>query len=434
MKMFYKGVICYNNYVYHDNILLGQVNAFKFDRYSSLIPNNINQEDENTLIDYINNHLYSQLTIDNQEIIHIIKKYFKSELKINAANINVPIIYEIINDIDNNKYGKELYSGLIFPIFVSNDINTKYRLTMNILDGQRQVSIEKKTDFNISSVASLKTVIVEKGIANNNEILKYQNNFMPLFKKFKKQKFIDNITKLYNMNVYYEEIIEQKPVIIERKKPNKEISIMENIEYLLQKLFNKNTTSYNKYNEEYQSIINEKNTLSLNPLNIVTLTNLESKIEFALMDNKYNITNISEYIYNIKCEYLNNIINDNSEKTTISLIEINKIVDLFLGVKDEYSLLDQRKVLNDIAMLYILEIMENIDNITVEDLNNSYFEDYLKSIIININALINLNIITTDLQINLSQNLTCENVLNIIKGIKFNIKNKEEDIKKFMLK
>ena len=69
---------------------------------------------------------------------------------------------------------------------------------------------------------------------------------------------------------------------------------------------------------------------------------------------------------------------------------------------------------------------ENKDSIIVEELENSYFANNLKSIVVCIKALQESGLITCHFTASLDEELTCDMVFEIIKNIKFNSFPKEE--------
>ena len=76
-------------------------------------------------------------------------------------------------------------------------------------------------------------------------------------------------------------------------------------------------------------------------------------------------------------------------------------------------------MLNNLVFLYLMEVYENVDIITVVDLKNSYFSSNLKSIIMWINKLKGEDVIECDYIVSLRDELTTEIVLDVIKNIKF---------------
>ena len=63
--------------------------------------------------------------------------------------------------------------------------------------------------------------------------------------------------------------------------------------------------------------------------------------------------------------------------------------------------------------------MENIDDMTKEILEKSYFKLCLNYILISLNSLIEENIIKTDLQIDFNNEITLEYVFELLKNIRF---------------
>ena len=111
--------------------------------------------------------------------------------------------------------------------------------------------------------------------------------------------------------------------------------------------------------------------------------------------------------------------NQTEKSTEISIADIDKITELFLKQKADYSLLDERNILKDIAFIYLLELYENKDTITLESLKNSYINDYLKWIVLSIKALKDLDIISQDILLDFNSDITLSNLLEIIKRIQF---------------
>ena len=103
---------------------------------------------------------------------------------------------------------------------------------------------------------------------------------------------------------------------------------------------------------------------------------------------------------------------------------------MFIKQKEEYSLVNQRLFQRNISILYFFELYEQKDNLDIEELNNTYIVDNLKTIIIVINTFQEENILTYDYYLDLN-NISLENVINLIKSIKFT-KNSTDKIKKLL--
>ena len=181
----------------------------------------------------------------------------------------------------------------------------------------------------------------------------------------------------------------------------------------------KNIEIYEKFLIEYNELISsEDKVLTLTPINLESLTLLEGKIEFYLEYSKKINNNILDLLNDLKNEYLDNFQNNKDEVTKLTIIEIDKLNELFLKTKKEYSIKEQMQILKDITFLYIMEIIED-DNIKISDLENSYFKDNLKYAMIVIMSLVDNDIIKDDILINLENELNINNIYHIIKNIEF---------------
>ena len=239
------------------------------------------------------------------------------------------------------------------------------------------------------------------------------------------------MTTQYNKNIFNSEIKEkeQKEEVKKTKIEKDKITLkLENIEYLLARLKSKNNDMYLTYLKEYNELINsEDKTLTLTPITLESLTLLEGKIEFYLNYSKNINNNISDLLNDLKNEYLDNFQNKKDKTTKLTIAEIDKIYELFLKTRNEYLLKDQTKTLKDIALLYVMETIED-DNIKISDLENSYFIDNLKYIMMSIISLIDDDIIKDNILINLDDELNVQNIYNTIKNIEFK-KNKTKSKK-----
>ena len=267
-----------------------------------------------------------------------------------------------------------------------------------------------------------KSIVFTYKVADKNEIEKYTHQFKGLFKNSSKRKFLENITTQYNKNIFNSVVTEKEQKIeIKKNKVEKDKMTLklENIEYLLSKLKNKNNEAYEELQKEYNELIDSENkTLTLTPITIETLTILEGKMEFSLSYSKNKNNDIFSLLEDLKKEYLDNFKSEEDKTTKLTLAEIDKLYELFLKTKQEYALKSQTKILKDIAFLYIMETIEDED-IKIRDLENSYFIDHLKYIMMVIMSLIDDDIIKDDILINLDDELNIYNIYNIIKNIEF---------------
>ena len=204
---------------------------------------------------------------------------------------------------------------------------------------------------------------------------------------------------------------------------------MDNIEYLLMKLKKVNNELYSKYQNEYNELLSGltgDNLINLRPTTLLGFQSLEASIEIELFTNKHQANSILECLNTLEKEYLNNVLTGIDKQTSITFNELERISELFLKIKNRYNLLEQRNVLKKIGFLYLMEVKENIDSFLVNDLENSYFKEYLKTMLIHIDALKELGIIKGNILIDLNNDLNVASVLEIIKNIEFNVYEKEK--------
>lgn len=198
---------------------------------------------------------------------------------------------------------------------------------------------------------------------------------------------------------------------------------MEEIEYYLLFLKEKNIDAYNELNEKYNSII-YPNTINYIPPNIEDLKALliKTKIELTVKNNNSNSL----------IEYLNiNLENSFNNKINISLEDLDKINEMFLKSKEYYKVHDQRNILYKISLLYVMLVKQNIENVTIDSLKESYFNDNIKTVITCINILKDLNIVTNNFEFNSENIPTISDTLDVIRKMEFKT-NIEENIKKLI--
>ncbi len=203
--------------------------------------------------------------------------------------------------------------------------------------------------------------------------------------------------------------------------------LMEDIEYKLNILRDRNKNAYLKYKNQYNEILNQHgNVLKLQDLNFDTLAKLLADIETSINFSKKSPVNIINYLEELKQEYINNIMNNNLEKTKVTVDELDELMKSFLLEKDEYDILTQREIIRKLSLIYLLELKENIDSIDINKIKKSYINSSIKSILSSISELENDGLIKSNNSFDI-EDLSLENLLNIIKNIEFN---KEKVIKK----
>lgn len=218
------------------------------------------------------------------------------------------------------------------------------------------------------------------------------------------------------------EVYPIKPKKKEKRKreiQNTTTKCMENIEYLIQKLKKVNPAKAKEFSEEYDHALNIEDIMQNKMVSEAALIALEAKLEFELMFSKGENTSLADKIEDLKREYLSHFVSETQEKTSITLDDLDKLMELFLKTKDSYSILEQRKILRNFASLYALEVKENESEVTVERLQDSYFEDLKKSILLFINALVESGYVKDNIITELTDTENTEEILNLIKNLEF---------------
>lgn len=169
--------------------------------------------------------LNTNYELTNEENDILIKDFKKNEygISIEFKNIlysillstklckkkEINIIYKKIIDKNGNVYGEEILTGFVFPILSENDIETEtqYYFKNNIIDcvALRANIIYKLA--NRSEDSLYKCYCIKNDIADYNEIEEYNNKNKYL--GIPKSKFKEKIRRLYNMNVFDENILNQ---------------------------------------------------------------------------------------------------------------------------------------------------------------------------------------------------------------------------------
>lgn len=429
-KIYYKGnLINFNN-----------VKNLYFN-YDATKEADFSNEEAESLHRIIKNHFMYDKKIEEEITDEIaIKKLSNLSLLPHSDNLlKETIIFEIIEDENGIKFGKEIYTKKLFPLIDEKNIKKSFFLTKVGVDnshishyysasvGLRNYEYTIKTIFNITNnvIVSAKIILYNPicNVANQNEINDYLSKFKThkLFSKNEKEnkKKINEIINLSNENVFKNEIIEKKEEKKEREQQDKLTLHMEKIEYLLLKLDKINHNIKEEKQEKYNKLLNDyDNSLTTSPLNTETLKMLEAEIEFAIKYNSKSENNILDTLDNIIDEY------NTSNTTNRTINDIDELVRLFLQMKTNYSPIVQRNVIEKFALIYIYEIYENKDEITIEQLKDSYINDILTSILICLNKMIDNNEIENNIIIKLEGDITIDYIINCIKEIKF-IKNKE---------
>lgn len=444
MATYYKGTLRLNSEVNEGVLRLGRfsscIDIFNWDNNFDEYYLKLNYDDRQCLRNFCVSLGCSKYNkkIDDKKVIAVLEKILKNTCIFDKSNYHFEIIFEKFKDEDGISHGKELHTGLIFPLFERNDyVERGYNIKKtHYHDGRTNYfyDLQIVNKYSFPSLDLCETLIFNCEVADQNEVLEYQNRFSKGFGRNKRRRNFENeIREWYNKNVYNREVI---PCIEEPKKreiisQSSETKVMDSIEYLLMQLKRINLDLYNKYLKEYEELLNglnEEMGLKVVPSTLMAFHSLEASIKVDLLSLKNNADNILEYLNKLQKEYLINVLTDNEKETSITFSELEKLNELFLKAKNHYGFLEQRNVLKKIAFLYLMELIENIDSIDEYDLENSYFVDSLKTILVHIEVLRELGIIESNVLIDLNQELSVSSILEIIKTIEFNKFSKEESL------
>lgn len=395
---------------------------------------NIDSKSQKILTNYLKS-LSNRITefetfqIDDEEIIKILNKEYSNTQHYYSANSTYEeIIYERVEDQEGNIYAKELLTGSLFPIECDGTIETKvYTIKRLVTNG----SIADYCDLTISSdsnhvnYARIEKIVTDYKIASPNDVENYKTQFDGGFRHQKaKEKFLSKVREDSMSNTLDSEV-EVFPIKPKKKEKRKRESqnittkCMENIEYLIQKLKKVNPAKAKEFSEEYDQALNIEDIMQNKMVSEAALIALEAKLEFELMFSKGENTSLADKIEDLKREYLSHFVSETQEKTSITLDDLDKLMELFLKTKDSYSILEQRKILRNFASVYALEVKENESEVTVERLQDSYFEDLKKSILLFINALVESGYVKDNIITELTDTENTEEILNLIKNLEF---------------
>lgn len=373
--------------------------------------------------------------ITDPEIIVILDTEYKSLVHdYDGISSRDEIIYEKVSDEEGNIYGREILTGSLFPIasdtsidFKEYEIERNYRSINGIV-----MTLTITQNFKHRNYARLETILVDNEVATPKEIEEYKTRFDTGFRREKKKEaFLKRIRENSNTNTLIEEV--EVSVIKPEKKEKRQretqdniTKVMESIEYLIRKLKKIDPTKAKEFNKKYELALNEEDILSKNNISLATLINLEASLEFELMFTKGKNTTLTGKLEELRREYLTHFVTDSKDKTKITLDDLDKLMELFLKTKDNYSLIEQRKILRNFASVYMFEVKENESEVTLKRLEDSYFEDLKKSIMICIDALIENGFVKSNMITELSKEETTEEVLNLIRSLEFNKLSKEQ--------
>ena len=422
MKEYYKGMLCSVDsiknleYEYAANIFDGY-GFFRDSRVDYELFSNFDKKTE----------WFARECLCTRRLYVGIINYFNK--KLNDGNIDfktcnkryIEIIYELVN-YDNCLFGKEVFTGLMFPLIQSNfefEFHENVEENKSILlrqyrEGKIWLSLKEKSDL----FDKINNVIINSSPAKNMEVAAYLNKFEKgLFAEKQKISYFNSLKKIYSANIFKNNLSDDD---IKKEKQISITILMENIEFLIKQVTNSNEKA--KFKEKYKEIL-EASFSTAKSLSIGNLVALKTEIETYLSFNKQNANSLDSYLENIKREYLLNLIENNSKKTDLTIEELDKyyleMAKWFSKAKNSYGFsIDQEEMLKMISLLYLFELIKNKDSIDIKMLENGYFKDNIKSIILGIKSLQEMGILEDDTNLYLDSDTSIINVVNAIKELK----------------
>ena len=406
--------------------------------YGLIVSNySINDSTSKVLLDYFK-YTKDSLTELTKDLDTINSSYITKELKdkydklfidIIKPNANdehgQEIIYEKIYDDDGNAYAKELITGTLIPINNKfTDYSVSYKRDEKHYTYSKEIIYEIwiKPEMKFPSDKRIDFVVANEELANEIEVDKYKRCTK---KRFFHRKNIDiESIKFVGKSNYLGDNIsfttEKEKVFRERLKEGEISKELQELGFLLSRLKSVSEDDFNVINEEYKAFLKHKpDELNIDGLPMKTIIDLQNKAKRAYYCNSGDCKHVIEHLDKQVNIYLNNYINDSQVKTELSISDLDNITEYILSNKNNYTFQDQNDILNHIALLYFFELYENKDNLSIDDLSNSYANDNIKRIIIGISVLYEEKIIK-DLPGMLYEISTIDELLNAIKKIEFN--------------
>ncbi len=367
----------------------------------------------------------SKIEITSPQTIASLNNAFKGvKLTIYENDVILDLMYEKVEDQEGNIYARELLSGKLFPISDKYTEFMKYMITnIPTCPNASTFTIKMDAEYRHPNYEKIYSVMMFEEVADKNDLDEYLNKYDRMFfGEYKKQKRIDRIVYESNKNVLSEEvevteISRNRKAKTERQSQNTLTISMENIEYMISRLESINPERSKYYSEEYERALNSVDIMQNKRVSETSIISLEARLEFELMFTKGENTSLTEKLDELKKEYLSHFIEKTQEKTSITLDDLDKLMELFLKTKDSYSILEQRKILRNFATIYTLEVKENIKEIDFNRLKDSYFNDLKKSIILSIKSLIQTGLFKNNIQFELSIDESIENILELIRSL-----------------
>ncbi len=364
--MYYKGVLAKSKcFSIQPNIILGtRNNKNEF----NLNMNIEGQEEKNLLKSYLFKSV-EKYNVTRTDIVSLFDKYIP-KTTVETDDMYEEIIYEVYKDKNGSLFGKELHTGLYFPLNLVSNVAVDYSVITEKNDIEDTYVLSVKLTFAPSSMKKSLITIGNIASATDEEVKAY-------LKKYKKSFFNSRNHKRF-------------------------------IEFL--EVLSKNNQFENQASETFTKVDTIPEEEKKN--NIVPPVDNKKKENEIVLPEEYQV-DFLEYVENLRYSAINDFLNDNAN---LKLNEIDEVVSSFLRYSEIYSSLEQVKLFQDISYVYLLYAYQHKEELTKEMLEKSYFQDILNAILNKFNDLKSEKIIKVTRMANTSSEINSEYVLNLIKA------------------
>lgn len=322
-----------------------------------------------------------------------LERLFKGKSVSYSRNIQKYVIVEVCEDKDGIKYLKEISTGRLFPALGYCVEKFDFSIYKGSVIMEAKVNLLKHSGFSAVNVVINPWRLVP---ASKNEVNEYLENVIKA-----------EIIKLADDNAILDNIIITEPV--EKSCLNEELSLMEEIEILLNRLKKKDQNIFKDYGELYERL---KDSKSLSQLNKNMLISLKRELEYKLLTGN----EIKVFLEDEINSYIEHFKNGKEIDNPLDISSLDMMTSNFLNESNKYSILEQKSILESIAGLYVFVTKENINSIAVVNASESYFNELKKSILLYIESLHKEGI--TDIEIDFDKNYEVDEILNLIKDMK----------------
>ena len=174
MATYYKGTLYLNSELNENTkrFCYSQNSSFNYENPYKKEYNRLNSKDRGYLIDYLFNSAYGEYReVNDKKIINILECIFKNIRLDFARRHYFDIVYEKFVDVNGIVYGKELHTGLIFPLSQRNDfVKRTYEIKKEYDYDRYDYRIKIIENYEFPTLSLCEAIILEGGVADQNEV------------------------------------------------------------------------------------------------------------------------------------------------------------------------------------------------------------------------------------------------------------------------